>query len=608
MTLREFREKVNLILYGHKSQVLTTGKVLNVLVSLGALGVLIVYYGFQHPPETEVFLLRLIKLSFAFYVLHYLVRFTYDFHPIKFLRRTWFEGLMMALLTIEAISYNLFDTLLLERIARSFGIESFGDVSTLFIQLYFFIVVLIGAGKGGTAIPRIKLNPAVIFIMVFGLIVLLGTGLLMLPEMTTQVGSMNFIDALFTSTSAACVTGLMVEDAASFFTFKGQVVLLLLIKLGGLNIITFGSFLALATRFGLQAQQHEVLEDFVNKDSILSSQGMLGKVILWATGIELIGAAMFYMLWSPEMGFSSNGERVFQSLFHAVSGFNNAGISILDGGLLHSGNATNYLLHWVMIGLMFFGALGMVTIFELFEPAQLRSRMKAPWKRLSFMSKIALYYSIGITVVGGVILFFTERSNELSELSGFGAFTATVFQSKSAHTAGFNTMDIGAMSMAGLFYIIIAMFIGSASSSTGGGIKLNTLAVIFANVWATTKRAKYTQLFKRSIGTQMVTRAFAIFFFFLLFDLIGVFILLITEEGIANTPGGVMSLIFEQVSAMSTNGLSVGISSQLSEAGRVWISISMFIGRVGTITVAYALGIRAISTKYKYPEGHTMIG
>jgi len=607
MPFYKFLERVNLLLYDNKDQVLRLGKILNVLISLGAVLVLVYYYGFQHEPQQETFLMNLIKFSFGFYVLHYLVRFIYDFRLIDFIRRTWFEGTIMFLLTIEGISYNLFDTLLFAKLASGLGIESFADVSTVFIQIYILIVVMIGLGRGSISLPKYKLNPALIFLVVFILIILVGTGLLMLPEMTTQAGSMNFIDALFTSTSATCVTGLMVEDAATFFTLKGQVVLLVLIKLGGLNIIAFGSFLALASRFGLQAKQHEVLEDFVNKDSLLSSRGMLGKVILWSSSIELVGAVLLYRLSDADGVTLNNGMQIFHAIFHSISAFNNAGISLLTDGFMNPSVVNNYFVHWVLIVLMFMGALGMVAIFELFGFSNLRDRMQNTWKQISFMTKIAVYFSIGLTVVGSMLILFIEQG-QLGN-SWFSAFTTAVFQSATTRTAGFNTVDIGSLGMPTLFLMIVLMFIGASSSSTGGGIKTSTFAVILADVLATVRRANKTELFKRTISDTLKARAYAVFMFFLVINIAGVFILLITEPVIlAVRDQGVMDLVFEQVSAMSTVGLSTGITAMLTVPGKLWIIFSMLVGRVGTLTVVYAIGIEAISKNYKYPNGHTMIG
>lgn len=608
MDVQRFRERVNLLLYDNKEQVLRIGRILNIIVSLVALSALIYYYGFKHDDATEEFLFRVIKSSFAFYVFHYIVRFIYDFQPVQFLRRTWFEGLIMFLLTIEGIAYNLFDTLVLEKIALSFGFESFTDLSALFIQLYILTVVLIGLGRGGGAITRIRLNPALIFITSFGAIILAGTGLLMLPEMTVPKGSMNFLDALFTSTSATCVTGLMVEDTPNFFTFKGQVVLLILIKLGGLNIIAFGSFLALAARFGLQVKQHDVIEDFVNKGSYIGATGMLGKVIVWSTAIELIGAAFMYLFWDEAIPFTNNGQRAFYSIFHSVSAFNNAGISLFTDGLYNDLVRHNYMIHWMVTGLVFVGALGMVAVFDLFDPKNLRERMREPWKQIGFMTKIALYFSIALVVGGSVLYYVLEYNNTLAGYDTFGKITTAVFQSVT-RTSGFNTVDIGAIGVPSLFLLIILMFIGSSSSSTGGGIKTSTFAIVAADVLATIRGRDNTELFKRTINAMLKSRAYSVLLFFIVLDVVGIFLLSITESHILAMPDrDLLDLAFEEVSALGTVGLSTGITGLLSPMGKGIIIISMFVGRVGTLTVAFAVGVGIISKNYRYPEGHTMVG
>lgn len=608
MELRKLRERVNLFLYGNKEKVLITFKWLNILVSLTAVGTLVFYYGYQHSQQTEEMLLGVIKMSFAFYVLHYITRFIYDFHPLEFLRKTWFEGLLMFLLTVEAIAYNLFDTLVLERIAHASGFESISDLSTLFIQLYILAVVLIGLGRGGGAITRFKLNPAVIFISSFGAIILAGTGLLMLPEMTYPDGGMNFLDALFTSTSATCVTGLMVEDTPTFFTFKGQVILLILIKLGGLNIIAFGSFLALASRFGLQVKQHDVIEDFVNKDSALSASGMLRKVVIWSIGMEIIGALAMYFLWAPEVNFTGNGQRAFYSLFHSVSAFNNAGISLFTDGLYNESVRFNFFIHWIVTILVFFGALGMVAVFDLFDPNNLRDRMRNPWKRIGFMTKIALYFSLALVLVGSVGYYFLEYNGTLAPYDEFGKITTAVFQSVT-RTSGFNTVDFNMVGVPSLFMIIVLMFIGSSSSSTGGGIKTSTFAIVLADVWSTIRGATHTTLFKRTISSILKSRAYSVLLFFIVFDILGLFGLTISESHILEMEGrDIIDLAFEEVSALGTVGLSTGITGLLSPVGKLIIIASMFVGRVGTLTVAFAVGVNLISKNFRYPEGHTMVG
>ena len=250
----------------------------------------------------------------------------------------------------------------------------------------------------------------------------------------------------------------------------------------------------------------------------------------------------------------------------------------------------------------------MMAIFNLFDPRELRDRMKHPWKRISFSSKIALYYSIILVVVGSVLYFWLEYDNTMEGMTGFEKVTTAVFQSVT-RTSGFNTVDIGSIGVPMLFVLVILMFIGSSSSSTGGGIKTSTLAIINANVLATIRGKKQTQLWKRSISSDLVARAFSVLMFFLIGNMVGLFLLCITESHILVMEGrNILDLLFEQVSAMGTVGLSTGISPNLSSAGKIIIVLSMIIGRVGTLTVAFAFTGKIISKNFKYPEGHTMVG
>ena len=430
----------------------------------------------------------------------------------------------------------------------------------------------------------------------------------MLPEMTVAPGSMGFLDALFTSTSATCVTGLMVVDTVTFFSFKGQVVILALIQLGGLNLIAFGSFLVLASKFGLGVRQHDVIEDFVNRDTFNASSGLLGKVLMWCLAIEAGGALIMHMTWGEALNGMASGRQWFYSVFHSVSAFNNAGISLFTDGLANAAIDSHYALHWTVTVLVFFGALGMVAIFDLFDPARLRERMSQPWKHIGFATKIALYFSLGLVAVGAAAFWLLEADGTLAGMSPFGQLTTSVFQS-ATRTSGFNTVDIGAVGVPMLFLLIILMFIGSSSSSTGGGIKTSTLSIVMADVWRTVRNLDHVQLFKRTVPEVLRSRAYSVLLFFLVGNTVAIFLLSITESHILElNDRTLLDLIFEEVSAFGTVGLSTGITAMLSPMGKVIIMLSMFVGRVGTLTVAYALGGRLVQTHIKYPEGHTMVG
>ena len=594
-------------LYDSKERVLGTFQWLTLLVNLSALSVLAIYYGYEHDAETSASLFEAVKFSFGFYVLHYLVRVLYHFHPTTFFKETWGEGLVMAVLLVEGVGDLLWGAPPLGQ-GLAVLMPSIGDFSTFLVQGYLFVAVLMEWMRPGSRLPRVRLHPAVIFILSFVVLIVVGTWLLSMPLMSTVEGGMPLVDAFFTATSATCVTGLMSVDTMTYFTSKGHWVLLFLIQLGGLNFIAFGSFLALASKFGVAVKQHDVIEDFVNSDNLLGSSGTLGKVVAWCLGLEALGAVALMVLWSPEIAFHGLGDRVFSSVFHSVSAFNNAGITLFTDGLAHPWVANNWLVHWVITVLVFLGALGMVALFDLFDLRKLRERMVQPWKTISFPAKIALYFSVILVVWGTVAFAALEWNGTLAGMSGFGKFTTAVFQSVT-RTSGFNTVDIGAVGMPMLFLLLVLMFIGASSSSTGGGIKTSTLAIVLADVWRTVRGGDHVQIFKRTISTVLRSRAYSVLLFFLVGNLVGVFVLTVTESHLVTSGStAFFDLAFEHVSAMGTVGLSTGITPLLSSWGKVVLAVAMFVGRVGTLTVAFAVGGRTSHSHFKYPEGHTMVG
>lgn len=607
MTWQSFRERANVWLYDSKERVLGSFQWLTLLVNLSALSVLAIYYGYEHDAETSASLFDVVKFSFGFYVLHYLVRVLYHFHPTTFFKETWAEGVVMAVLLVEGVGDLLWGSPPLGQ-GLAVLMPSIGDFSTFLVQGYLFVAVLMEWMRPGSRLPRVRLHPAVIFILSFVLLIVVGTWLLSMPLMSTVEGGMPLVDAFFTATSATCVTGLMSVDTMTYFTSKGHWVLLFLIQLGGLNFIAFGSFLALASKFGVAVKQHDVIEDFVNSDSLLGSSGTLGKVVAWCLGLEALGAVALMALWSPEVAFNGLSDRIFSSVFHSVSAFNNAGITLFTDGLAHPWVATNWLVHWVITVLVFLGALGMVAMFDLFDLRKLRERMVQPWKTISFPAKIALYFSVILVVLGTAAFAALEWNGTLAGMSGFGKFTTAVFQSVT-RTSGFNTVDIGAVGMPMLFLLLVLMFIGASSSSTGGGIKTSTLAIVLADVWRTVRGGDHVQIFKRTINAVLRSRAYSVLLFFLVGNLVGVFVLTVTESALVTSgASSFFDLAFEHVSAMGTVGLSTGITPLLSSGGKVVLAVAMFVGRVGTLTVAFAVGGRTSHSHFKYPEGHTMVG
>ncbi len=607
--LKEFREKANLRLYNSKNAVLTSFRWAHILVALSMVGVLVNYYGFPQTDESRESLIRIVEFSFIFYILRYIVKLIYDFHPLQYIRSNWGESLIVLTLFVEGIAYNFFDTLLLSEFFNWLGFSGFSDVSNVLVQLFFIIYIFTEIFKKRDFRQWFKIHPGLLFTFSIAGIVLIGSGLLMLPEMTKASVDVSYTDAIFLSMSSTSVTGLSTIDISTALTFKGQMVVLFLIQIGALNTIAFAALYLLIAKFGVGLKQHDVIEDFVNQESFLDTENMFARIIKWTLAIEVVGFVLIFFLLEPTGLFESTPDRIFQSVFHSVSGFCNAGLSIMPGGMMNPQVVDNYALHTVIMILFFLGGFGMIYLFDLFEIKRLRERMRYPWKRIQFGTKISLYFTLGLLVAGAIIFYVFEYDNTLSDHSGFGGVITAFFESMTTRNAGFNTVDTSSLSLPVLVFFLFLMFIGAGSSSAGGGIRVSTFGVMVASVISTIRRKPNIELFNRTLDNDLVLKAYSIFVFFIVGNLVGIFVLLITEQ--ASIEAGQFSLldiIFEHVSAASTVGLSTGITPELSTAGKYVLITAMFIGRVGTLTLAYLFGKQVLSRKYKYPKGHTMIG
>lgn len=609
MTIREIRERINLWIYDSKPTVLKTLAILNALVSMFSIGVLIFYYGFPLTEEHKEISFQLIQYSFAFYILRYLIRIFYDFDVPTFLKENWFETIVFSLLLIEGVAYNLFDTLLLEPLFMRMGFASFSDFSTIFVQLFIFIILINNFFKQQNFKPWLKIHPAFLFIITISFLTLMGTGLLMLPEMSTVDGSISFTDSLFYSISSISATGLSTLDVPTILTFKGQVVMVFLIKIGGLNTIAFGAVLILIAKFGVGIKYHEVMEDFVNKGTLLKTNNMFAKIFIWSTTIELLGVILYFFAFGNQGVFADTGDRMFYSIFHGVSSFNNAGFSILPGGFMHPEVINNSYAQLICTGLVFLGGFGMIYLFDLFEIKRLRERMRFPWKTIEFGTKISLYFTLVFLILGAVIYFVFEYNNSLTHRSLMSDMINSLFMSGTTRNAGFNIIDVSSLTMPVMILFLFFMFVGASSGSAGGGIRTSTFAIMWASVISIVRGKKNTEIFKRTIPIDVVLKAYAVFLFFILGNMIGPFLLAITEADLlAAGKYDFMDLVFEHVSAASTVGLSTGLTAEISESGKYVLIGAMFIGRVGTLTVAFLVGKKILSSNYKYPSGHTMVG
>lgn len=611
MWFAKLREKINISLYNSKELVMSTLRITHIVVALAMIAVLVFYYGFPQTTESKHFLIQIIEFSFLFYIVRFFIRLIYSFSPLKYLRENWIEALIVFLLSIEIIFYKFYGRLLLNEYMASKGIEGFVDFSNIVIQLFFITIVVSDLFQKSNIDFRhyVKVHPAMLFMTSILSIIVIGTGLLMLPEMTIPGYRITLVDSLFMATSSASVTGLTTVDVSSVLTLKGQIVILLLIQLGGLNTIAFGALYLLLAKFGIGLKQHDVIEDFVNESSFLDTEKMFSKIVKWTLGIEFVGFVLIFLLVEPTGMLESTNSRLFYSVFHSVSSFCSAGISTLQGGLMNAAVIDNYLLHGVLLGLFFLGGFGMVYLFDLFGIKHLRNRMMNPWKTIRFDTKTTLYTTLFLLVIGAIVIFIFEHDRSLSHVSGFSKVVTTLFSAMTPRSAGFSTVDFSSFSLPVLVFILFLMFVGASSASSGGGIRVSTFAVLLSSVVSTIKRNPHVELFKRTIDPSVVSKAYSVLIFYIVGNLVGIFVLLITEQSAIEAGRfDLMDIIFEHVSAASTVGLSTGITADLSKAGKTVIIFAMYIGRVGTLTIAYLFGRQALSSGYKYPKGHIMIG
>lgn len=603
MSLQSFREKVNLFLYSSKERNLRILRYASFFVSLFAISILIIFYGFNIQKETKDLFILFIKATFAFYVIAYLIKFLYTFEPKKFLKETRLEGLLMLLLLIDGISHFIFNVPLIQNFFYQLGFHNFTDIYILFIQFYLLLIVSIDLSAISAKISKFNLAPSTLFILSFILLIVIGTVLLMLPEMNTTGKSMPLLEALFTAISASCVTGLIVVDTATYFTIKGHFIIMLLMQLGGLSIISFATFIISISGTGVGIKQQLMMKDFLSTDSLFSTKGLLHQIIILTLTIETAGAIAIFFLWDPNLYFETLGDKIFYSIFHSISAFNNAGFSLFTNGLYENGVRHSYMLHIVIAILIFFGGIGFSSIRDLFGIESLRMRLKYPWKQIKLSTQIALYVSISLIIAGAVAFFILEQNNTLRHMRFVEAVITSVFQSVTARTAGFNTVDFSMIGQPMLIFFIFLMFIGASSGSTGGGIKTSTFALLILSAYSTIIGKRNFELDRYSISYELMNRAFSIAFFASGIVFIGVFILTISDPQIP-----ILQLVFEEVSAFATVGLSTGITANLSVTGKIVLMCSMFIGRVGILTLAFTLSNKVVSQNYKLPNAHIMVG
>ena len=441
---------------------------------------------------------------------------------------------------------------------------------------------------------RIILNGVQILSLGFISVILIGTILLTLPISSINGEFTNIVDAMFTSTSAVCVTGLIVLDTATHWSTFGQCIILLLIEIGGLGFMSFTTLLAILIGKKITLKQRLLIQESMNTFSLQGLVKMVKHILIFTTTIQLLGAVVLSFVFIPDYGVKRG---IYYSIFHSVSAFCNAGFDLI--GEFRS--ITVYYNHSILIltisALIIIGSLGFSVWSEIYHYKETR--------RLSVHSKIVLLVS-GVLLLGGFLAFFAleyNNPNTLQDMNFKDKIVNAFFASVTPRTAGFNTIDLAGMTTASKFLTIFLMFIGGSPGSTAGGLKTATFGILLITVISVIRGREDSEAFGRRFPKELVYKAFSLFFIAMSIVLIVTLVLSVTENN-----ENFLDLLYEATSAFGTVGITTGVTQELSTIGKFIIMISMYFGRVGPLTIAFAITKKRKKKNYKYPEGKILIG
>jgi len=435
-----------------------------------------------------------------------------------------------------------------------------------------------------------RFTPPQILVGSFLLLIIIGSILLSFP-CAVKSGDSNYLTALFTATSAVCVTGLVVQDTGTYWSSFGQVIIMLLIQIGGLGIMSFTTFYALLFGKKIRLRQRLVMQQALNNSSVGGIVNLFRHLLIFTFTAEFIFAIVLTLNWGSKLGLK---KAIWFGFFHAISAFNNAGFDLF-GNFSSLTHFTSDIITNISISTLFiFGGLGFVVIDELIAYRKTKS--------LSLHSRIVLVTTLILIILPAVIFFITEYNHALIGLSLTGKLTASFFQAVTPRTAGFNTLNLTSLFIANQFIIMILMFIGGSPGSTAGGIKTSTIAVVWTAIYSQIRGKTDAEIYYRRIANEDIFRALTIIALSLFFVIIMTLLVSFTQTG------SFIKILFEVVSAFATVGLSLGLTTQLDVVGKILIIITMFAGRVGPLTLALAFAYRKKQPDIRYPQEKVMLG
>jgi trk system potassium uptake protein TrkH len=518
----------------------------------------------------------------------------------EFLRANWYEAPLLAALSIA--------------LAATGGRDDAAAIRHTAVGVYLVLQVIIKVCRTTIDLASSGKNPTRTLIASFVVLILSGTVVLMLPRSAADE-RVGFVDALFTATSATCVTGLVVKDVGNDFTLMGQLTILTLIQLGGLGIVIFGAVFAMLLGQALGLRESAAMQDILSDQMLGRISRMIAFIFITTIAVEAIGAVSLFGMWDNVEGrITSIQQQWYCSIFHSISAFCNAGFGLFSDSLI--GYAHSWQVYWVICPLIILGGLGFGVFYniagvfadrasqflKIFVGTAASFDREIP-RRLQLQSRLVLVMTLCLIVSGMLLILIFERLVGSAGWDLGGAF----FQSVTARTAGFNTVDIGALSAPTKLILILLMLIGGSPGGTAGGIKTVTLAVVIMAAVATLNKRSEVHAFRRSLNLLIVRRAVTVALLFLLILLVAGLVLSVTERNSPSAPG-LMEIMFETASALGTVGLSTGLTPALTTAGKLIIIIVMFVGRLGPLTLLASLTFNLKPARYSYPEEVVIVG
>lgn len=568
---------------------------------------LVYEHGFMLTSDEVSYLRVISNVTWLVFLLHYFFCIVSNREEVRarFTLWTWILSVCLFFTLLPVVFHKP------EEASGVLGVWNFFH-SPLYRTIILFLLSLSQLSSYFVRLLGKRTNPSLILSSSFLLLMLVGAGLLMLPRATYH--GISWVDALFTSTSAVCVTGLVTLDVATTFTREGQIVLMLLIQIGGLGVMTLTSFFAMFFMGNTSLYSQLVVRDMVSSKSLNSLLSTLVYILGFTLFIEALGMLFIWLSIHDTLGMTLE-EELFFSAFHSVSAFCNAGFSTLPGNLgndwVMGGHTPLYI---VVSFLIILGGIGFPILVNLSTTLNYYIR-HACWKLFRrseyFPAKVHLYdlntrivfYMTVLLVVGGtVVIALLEWNHALQGLPVWDKWVHAFFNSVCPRTAGFCSISLPTLSAQSLLFMILLMVIGGGTQSTAGGVKVNVFTVILVNLWAVIRGRERPVIMKRELSDDSVRRSNAALLLYAIFLFVGVFTLSLIEPH-----ASLLTITFECVSALSTVGSSLDFTPTMSTAGKLLVILMMFIGRVGALTFVNGLIKQEEKKKYRYPSDNIII-